>query len=142
MGSRILSMKVSLLAIAMVCCAVSDVEASECPVAGQQPMLIVRLYFGQDMAGRGPLSARAWRSFLREAVTPRFPDGFTAYDARGQWMNPKTRAVGREATKVVEIAAADTPDLQSKIAALTALYRKRFHQQSVGVVTTPGCGAF
>ena len=63
-----------------------------CP-PGQNEMLTVRLYFGQSMNGR-PIATAAWRDFVARVVTPRFPDGFTIYDARGQWR----AADGRPAT--------------------------------------------
>jgi hypothetical protein len=50
--------------------------------------------------------------------------------------------IGRERSKVVEIAAPDAPGLMNRIQDVAAHYRTRFHQQSVGVVTMPGCGAF
>jgi hypothetical protein len=116
--------------------------AAECPFAGQQKMLVVQLFFGQDIEGNAPVSVKEWRAFLRDVVTPRFPDGLTVYDGRGQWMNPKTRAIAREKTKIVEIAAPDSPDFRARIADLTTRYRDRFHQQSVGIVTTFGCAGF
>lgn len=117
-------------------------QAADCPLAGQQPMLIVQMYFGQDIEGQGSIPALRWQAFVRKDITPRFPDGLTIYDARGQWMNPKTGAIGREATKVVQMAVPLAPDLNTKIAEVAAAYRSRFHQQSVGVVTSAGCGAF
>lgn len=118
------------------------VWAAECPLAGQQPMLVVQMYFGQDIERQAPISASRWNAFVREDITPRFPDGLTIYDARGQWMNPKTRAIGHERTKVVQIAVPLAPSLDAKIADVAAAYRSRFHQQSVGIVTNTGCGAF
>ena len=120
----------------------SQLQADTCPIAGQTPMMIVQLFFGQDIAGKGHLPDRAWRRFLGDTVTPRFPDGFTVFDSYGQWRAPGAGKVGRERSKVVEIATADSPDVRKKIEDIAAAYRMRFHQQSVGVVTLPGCGAF
>ncbi|MGB8365914.1 MAG: DUF3574 domain-containing protein [Rhizomicrobium sp.] len=129
-------------ALAMFVALGHGVRASQCPFRGQQPMLVVQLFFGQGVEGRGTISQSAWRSFLQQAVTPRFADGFTVYDTRGQWMNPNTHVISREKTKVVVVAAPDAPGLQAKIADLTMLYRRRFRQQSVGIVSSPGCAAF
>ena len=30
----------------------------------------------------------AWASFLADTATPRFPNGLTVLDARGQWRDP------------------------------------------------------
>lgn len=113
-----------------------------CPFAAQKPMLVVQLFFGQSTQDRRPISEKEWRSFLARAVTPRFPDGFTVYDGYGQWMNPQTHAIAREKTKVVVIATEDTPAIRSRIEELSGIYRARFHQQSVGLITSPGCAAF
>jgi Protein of unknown function (DUF3574) len=120
----------------------ADARAQPCPLAGQNSMLIVQMFFGQNIEGRRDISPAAWRGFLSHDVTQRFPDGFTVFDAIGQWRDPKTRAVGREHTKVLEIATSDTPDVRSKIEDIAARYRTLFHQQSVGIVTMPGCARF
>jgi len=117
-----------------------------CALPGQKPMLVVQLFFGQSQKngekGKGEIPAKAWNAFLRDAVTPRFPDGFTVTDGYGQWRDPATSKIVRERAKVVEIAAESAPELGRKISELTALYRAKFHQQSVGVVTSEGCGQF
>jgi hypothetical protein len=119
-----------------------DVHAQVCPLAGQEPMLIVQLFFGEDVPGKGPLSPAAWNRFLRDEVTPRFPDGLTISEAHGQWRDPRTHKIVREPSKVVMIAARDTPELAVRIEAVMRAYRSRFHQQSVGVVTSNACAAF
>jgi Protein of unknown function (DUF3574) len=113
-----------------------------CPLPGQKQMLVVQLFFGQSVKDRRPVSDKEWRSFLARAVTPRFPDGFTVYDGYGQWMNPQTQSIGREKTKVVVIATEDTPALRTRIEELSGIYRTRFHQHSVGLITSPGCAVF
>jgi Protein of unknown function (DUF3574) len=116
--------------------------ADPCPIAGQTPMLIVQMFFGQNIAGKKNITPAAWHGFLRMQVTPRFPDGFTVFDAYGQWRDTATSRIDRERSKVVEIATPETPDVVTKIQELAATYRKQFRQQSVGIVTTPGCAAF
>jgi len=113
-----------------------------CPLPGQTPMLLVKMYFGQDIRGGRHVSRNAWRSFLSSTVTPRFPAGFTVYDARGQWRDFETRRVDREATKVVEIAAADTQAVRQGIADVAQAYRKAYDQDSVGIVTSQVCAKF
>lgn len=105
-------------------------------------MLVAQLFFGQGVPRGGDISAAQWQSFLRNDVTPRFPDGLTVFDAYGQWRDPKTMHIGRERSKVIEIATDDTPDVRAKLEDIAARYRARFHQQSVGIVTMPGCARF
>jgi len=116
-------------------------QAESCPLPNQSSMLVVKLYFG-EATRHGNVSTSAWSRFLRDAVTARFPDGFTVYDGYGQWMDTRSHAVVRERSKIVEIAAPDTPETRNKIEGLAETYKRRFHQQSVGIVTVPGCGAF
>jgi hypothetical protein len=42
----------------------------------------------------------------------------------------------------VIVAAAPAPDLARRTAEVIAAYRTRFHQESVGVLTTTECGSF
>lgn len=120
----------------------SPVAAANCPLPGQKPILIARLYFGETIQGRKPLTDDEWRLFLLQIVTPRFPAGFTVYDAHGQWLDEGTHAVSGENTKVVEIAAQDTPAFRKNFDAVADAYRKEFRQESVGIVTTMACARF
>ena len=117
-------------------------QETGCPLPGQKPMLIVQLFFGQSIAGRAPLSPQEWAEFLRRTVTPRFPDGFTVYDAYGQWQDPGGQRIARQKTKVVMIATEDSPATRSRIDEVSRAYRTQFRQQSVGLVTNTACAAF
>ncbi len=105
-------------------------------------MLVTQLFFGLSIKGRGPLTRSEWTAFVRRSVAPRFPDGFTVYEAEGQWLDPDSHAVVRENSKVMIIAAEDTAEVRTKITEVSDLYRKAFHQQSVGVITRRECAAF
>lgn len=120
----------------------ASAQTESCPLAGQNPMLVVQLFFGLSVPHRGPVTAKEWNSFLQKTVTPRFPDGFTVYDAYGQSLNPATGSVGREKTKVVLVAIVDTAAARAKIAEVADEYRGAFHQRSVGILTNPSCGSF
>lgn len=111
-----------------------------CPT-GQAPMLQARLYFGLVADGKQVPDA-AWQDFLRRAVEPRFPAGFTVYDATGRWRDARTMATGREPSKVIEIDAPDTREFRVRLEEVRKAYGARFHQQSVGLVTQAVCGAF
>jgi hypothetical protein len=133
------------LAIALGIFWTSQIAAAQepsCPLAGEKPMLVTQLFFGLSIRGRGPLTPREWTEFLRQDVAPRFPDGFTVYEAEGQWLNPATHSVVRERSKVMIIAAEDTTEVRAKITEVSDLYRKAFHQQAVGVITRRECAAF
>jgi hypothetical protein len=113
-----------------------------CPIPNQTPMLVVQLFFGLSVKDRGPVSEHEWNSFLRQTVTPRFPDGFTVYDGYGQWLNPKTHSIAREKSKIILIAVPDTAVIRTKISEVSAAYQRDFHQEAVGVLTESACGSF
>jgi hypothetical protein len=130
------------LAVALTAAQNAAAQDAACPLSGQKPTLVVQMFFGQSIRNRGPVTKKEWDAFLRSTVTPHFPDGFTVYDGYGQWMNPDTRIVARENSKVIVIATEDMPEVRDGINDVAAVYRKRFHQQAVGVLTNPGCIAF
>ena len=105
-------------------------------------MLVAELFFGRDIGGRAPLTNAEWAEFAAQIITPNFPDGFTAFDAEGQWQNPQTGHIAGGPTKILLVAAKQEPDLEQRISAVIDAYKTRFHQQSVGVVTHDACAAF
>ena len=137
-------LKTAALAILALLFAASGAEAAGqyCALAGQKPVLAARLFFGQNIAGRQPVTAAEWDDFLARTVTPNFPSGFTVYDGHGQWQGAGTSAITRENTKVIEIEAEDSPALHRKLEDVASAYRSQFHQQSVGIVTTEVCARF
>jgi Protein of unknown function (DUF3574) len=66
----------------------------------------------------------------------------TAFDADGQWMNPITRRIIAEKTKILLVVLPDTEAAATDVAAVRDAYRTKFHQQSVGIAVHPVCGAF
>ena len=105
-------------------------------------MLVAELFFGRNIAGRAPLSETEWQAFAAEVVTPNFPDGFTVFDAEGQWRNPATGRIARDPTKVLLVAAKQTSDLPTRLSAVIETYKSHFRQQSVGLITRDSCAAF
>lgn len=120
----------------------SPAAANRCLLPNERPMLIAELFLGRNVGGRRPLTDREWAEFARDAVTPEFPAGFTVLDGEGQWQNPATGAIGRERTKILLVAAARSPDVAARLAAVSEAYKSRFHQQSVGIITRDACAAF
>lgn len=114
--------------------------APQCSVGS--PTLRAELFFGRSLHGGGAVSDADWSDFLAREVTPRFPDGLTIIAAQGQWQPRSGTAVIREDTWVVVIAADLGPATDQRLAAIRAAYQARFHQESVGLVTTPGCASF
>lgn len=142
MGAWAVRSVVVLWCVLIIAPTVSARETSPCPLPAQKKMAVAQLFFGLSVRGRGPVTAAEWRKFAASTLSRYFPDGFTAYDGSGQWMDPRTRRIIREPSKVVIVAANDDAQFASNIAAVSDAYRAEFHQQSVGVVTQTACAAF
>jgi len=117
-------------------------QAYRCILPFEQRMLVAELFFGRNIRGRSPLSETEWAAFARDVITPNFPDGFTVFDASGQWRNPATGAIMRDPTKVLVVAAKRAPDLADRLTAIIEAYKTRFRQQSVGIITRDSCAGF
>jgi hypothetical protein len=108
-----------------------------CTRLGGAPMLEYQLFFG-----RASVTDQAWSDFVADTVTANLPDGFTVLDGEGQWLNPTSRGISHERTTVIVVAVPDTAVSAAAIAAVKNAYTQRFHQQAVGTVIHPACGAF
>jgi hypothetical protein len=71
-------------------------------------------------------------------VTPRFPDGLTAWPASGQWRAAGGR-ITREASYVLNIVHPRDARSDEALRAIAAAYRSRFAQDSVLQVRQPAC---
>jgi len=128
--------------IALTGCGAAAKPHGLCPLTSEQPFTVVELFFGRDIPGREPLTEAEWSDFSTRIVTQQFPDGFTVLDGDGQWLDQSTGRVVHEKSKILLAAADPDSDLAARIGAVSDAYRKEFHQQSVGVLTTNSCGAF
>jgi hypothetical protein len=110
------------------------------PAAGRAPaaelLVADRLVFGRSIPGGGMVGEEEWVAFLRDVVTPRFPDGLTVWRAEGQWRGPNGQLV-REPVAVVEIFHPASASADSAVDAVAIAYRRRFHQDAVLRVTIP-----
>ncbi|WP_165363849.1 MULTISPECIES: DUF3574 domain-containing protein [Rhodoplanes] len=122
--------------------------AAEC-AAGAVAAVVTELYLGRSRGGRRVVSDAAWERFLAREITPRFPDGLTVLDGRGQWRDGAARVV-REATKVVVLVTPATggdratagASREARVAAIVDAYKRRFDQRSVLVLTRMACAQF
>jgi Protein of unknown function (DUF3574) len=97
--------------------------------ASSVPQIRTTLYFGLSRP-KGSVSELEWQIFLRDEVTKRFPDGFTVWQAEGQWLTP-VGSIDREQSKVLLLVHADTAAARQSVQAVIQSYRKAFDQQSV-----------
>ena len=83
----------------------------------------------------------AWEAFLSDTVTPRFPDGLTVLDARGQWRG-SSGAIQSERSKVLLVLAPPGDDAPRLIAEIADEYIRAFQQESVLRVVGDTCASF
>lgn len=98
------------------------------------------LYFGRKTPS-GQLSDSAWQDFVDGTVTPRFPAGFTVWDAAGQWRGASGQ-VERERSKVLTLLHPGDPTSEGQVAEVVSEYKRRFSQEAVLRERTPACSKF
>ena len=90
-----------------------------------------RLFCGLSIPGGGEVTQQQLDAFIAEVVTPRFPEGFTLWRAKGQWRG------GDEASFVIEIIHPFDAKIEAAVHEIAEEYRSRFHQDAVMRVTVP-----
>jgi hypothetical protein len=118
--------------------------AAGCAAMPQDPacreQIVDRLYLGMSMPG-GEVAQADFDSFVATDVASRFPDGFTIFDARGNWRSAAGR-VERESTRVLEVVNGGTAGEDARLTEIAESYRARFRQESVLRVSAPGRACF
>lgn len=129
----------SLAGLSLSACA--TLEQPAC-AAGQEPMRTAELFFGRNVGDRPGVSEEAFRKFVDQELTPRFPEGLTVLDGGGQWQGPENKLI-REAAKVVILVLPEQDeDELRKLGEVRQAYVQRFAQDSVMMVTQKACVAF
>jgi len=105
-------------------------------------MVETRLFLGAARPDGTPVDEAAWRAFLAEVVTPRFPDGLTVVEASGQWRDPASGALVGEPTKVLIVVRPPGAAPDAALDAVAAEWKRRFGQRSVLRVDAPVRAAF
>lgn len=121
----------ALLLASLEGCATDGNTRPISPFLGRQGVLLVSdtLFFGLSTS-RGPVSEVEWNAFLRDVVTPRFPDGFTYWEGNGQWRGADNQLV-RERAMVLQVIHPDNFQTESAIQEIIARYKGQFEQDSV-----------
>lgn len=123
--------KTGLMVAAFVMLAGCNAPAQHAAVEtckAENQMQQTTLYFGLNRPAGAQITGNEWQQFVDQDVTPRFRDGLTVFDARGQWLGNDGK-VAREPSK-------------KNIEALRGIYKSRFAQESVMRVDQPVCVQF
>jgi hypothetical protein len=133
-GGAIVALALSLSA----CATVSPLNCS----AGASAQLKAELLFGRNIGDRLGVSDDDFRRFLAAEVTPRFPDGLTVIDGRGQYRAGQAGTIVREPSKILVLIIKDEQGERDKLSEIAAAYKERFRQQSVATIVRPVCASF
>jgi len=98
--------------------------------------------FGRKIGNRIAVTESRWARFVDREITPRFPDGLSVVDAKGQWRDRERNVIVHEPSKLVTIVLPGDPADQIQLGEIIEAYKRRFKQQSVGVIVRPACVAF
>ena len=139
----------SLFFLGLMLAATAAIAAAASPAprpvwchGAQRPKMVAELLFGRDVGDRVGVSASAWARFVAREIVPRFPDGLTVTDVLGRWRDGRRSRTVREPSKRVEIVLPGNGDDETRLDAVVAAYKRRFRQQSVGLIVWPACVAF
>ncbi len=128
------------LAFAVTATACSMGSPPPCP-EGTDQFVQYELFMGRSDHSGEVVDDDAWDAFLRDTVTPRFPDGLTVLDALGQWRNSEG-LVQKERSKLLIIIVSPHPDNSHSISEISEVYKRRFGQESVLQVVSNTCVSF
>lgn len=125
MARRRLFTAVVFLTLLVGCVAVPQLS---CP-SSEERYVNEMLYFGTAKP-HGTVKPNEWVDFLRTSISPRFPKGFTYWQASGQWQT-SSKAIAREASYVVSLVHPDDEYHEKALAAIVHEYKLRFKQEAV-----------
>ncbi|MGH8472921.1 MAG: DUF3574 domain-containing protein, partial [Gammaproteobacteria bacterium] len=100
------------------------------------------LFLGLSKPGGELVTIREFAGFLKEIVTPRFPDGFTVLEGHGQFRDRHGTLVREDARIVVLSYAPLDRTAGARIEAIRAAYAQAFRQESVLRADGTACVSF
>ena len=113
---------------------------AQCP-EGSELNVEYRLFMGRNSGGVEVVTDQAWEVFLRDIITPRFPNGLTVLDGQGQWQLLPGE-IEQERSKVLIILSPRFDDAQERLAEIAIGYKDLFNQGAVIQTTTGTCTSF
>ena len=121
---------------------IAEAQAQTACRAPQESRQVAQLLFGRKIGDRLGVSAAQFGRFVDREISPRFPDGLTVFDTAGVWRDTLRGIFVHEPGKVVEIVLPGAADDAERLNAIAEAYKKRFRQQSVGIVISTDCVSF
>jgi len=84
--------------------------------------LKTEIYLGLRSADGQAVADQAWEAFVAQVVAPRFPEGLTILDARGQ----SSASASLDRVKVLVLVHPNSPDAQTRLGEIKTEFKKRF----------------
>jgi hypothetical protein len=111
------------------------------PAIGGVELVRTELLFGRARPDGSLISEVEWIAFVDEHVTPRFPDGLTVVDARGQY---RTRAgqIVREPSKLLIVLHDGSSRSRAALEEIRTAYKRLFDQESVLIMSAPARASY
>ena len=131
---------VVVVCLFLVTVACSQSGTPSCP-EGMEEFTEYQLFMGRSGPEGEIVDDEAWDNFLADAVTPRFPDGLTVLDGRGQWSGPDG-LIKKERSKLLVILTQSGNEKKRRIDEISDEYKRRFSQESVLQVVDETCVSF
>ena len=129
-----------IICLVLVAVACSQSDTPSCP-EGMEEFTEYQLFMGRSGPEGEIVDDEAWDTFLADTVTPRFPDGLTVLDGRGQWRGADG-LIQKERSKLLVILAQPGVDKMRLIDEISDEYKRRFSQESVLRVVEDTCVSF
>jgi hypothetical protein len=133
--------RLAVIAIAVLVLPACTMLPQACTLPAQA-MISAELMFGRKIGDRVGVSEVAFAAFVAREITPRFPDGLTLIDAKGQWRDSARGILVREPSKLLLLTFADDPGKRADITAIADAYKRQFRQQSVLTSLRATCVTF
>jgi hypothetical protein len=111
-------------------------------ISPAQPMVSAEMLFGRKIGDRVGVSDADFARFAAQEITPRFPDGLTIIDARGQYRDTERARLIREPSKLVLLTFRDDPQKRVALGEIAETYKTTFKQQSVLTTVRQTCASF
>ena len=127
------------LGAAVVASACSGTRPLNCP-EGTERWVEYQLFMGRGGSDGEIVDDASWDAFLDQAVTPRFPDGLTVVDGRGQWRG-FDGAIKQERSKLLVILAPPGTGARPMLDEISQDYKIQFSQEAVLQTVTETCVA-
>jgi hypothetical protein len=100
------------------------------------------LFFGRSKPDGSTVTDREFQRFLNREITPRFPEGLTVLEGRGQFRDSSGVILREDAVLLILLYPATEEFRHQRIERIREEYKSAFQQESVLRVDSSSCVSF